>query len=80
MIRSLAGVREQPASYAAGIGCGTGPVPLLTTASAGDHCIATMARLEASEVVPRLIPNGDNGTHHFLPGRGKKLIGLVLRV
>lgn len=28
---------------------------------------------DGSQVMPRPIPNGDAGTHHFLPGRGKEV-------
>jgi hypothetical protein len=32
-----------------------------------------LARDEGSTVPPNPIPFGDNGTHHFLPGRGKEV-------
>jgi hypothetical protein len=43
-----------------GAGLVTSPTPVL----AGD---------EGSTVPPNPIPFGDNGTHHFLPGRGKEV-------
>ena len=58
---------------AASFGWAVGLPPLLTSASARDLSALTVARLEESQVAPRPIPNGDNATHHFLPGRGKEV-------
>ena len=58
---------------AASFGWSVGLPPLLIGASAHDLSTVGMARLEESLVAPRPIPNGDNNTHHFLPGRGKEV-------
>lgn len=58
---------------AASFGWTIGRPPLVTSAFARDLSALSLARLEESQVAPRPIPNGDSGTHHFLPGRGKEV-------
>jgi hypothetical protein len=58
---------------AASFGSAVGLPSLRTSAPAWDMSGLSLARFEESQVAPRPIPNGDHETHHFLPGRGKKV-------
>ena len=58
---------------AAGLGWGGGMVSLAGAASAISLPSLALADDEGSLVEPVPIPNGDGGTHHFLPGRGKEV-------
>src|SRR5262245_47611157 len=58
---------------AAGLGWGRGVVPLAGAVSAISLPGLALADDGGSLVAPRPIPNGDGGTHHFLPGRGKEV-------
>jgi hypothetical protein len=58
---------------AAGVGWGRGLASLAGAASAIGLPSLAVADDAGSQVAPRPIPNGDFGTHHFLPGRGKEV-------
>lgn len=58
---------------AAGFGWEVGLAPLLGTGAALAFPTVVSADDDGSQVMPRPIPNGDAGTHHFLPGRGKEV-------
>jgi hypothetical protein len=58
---------------AVGLGWGGGLPPLLGAGTALAVPTLALADDGGSQVEPRPIPNGDAGTHHFLPGRGKEV-------
>lgn len=58
---------------AAGLGWGRGMVSMLGATAAISLPSFALADDEDSLVAPVPIPNGDAGTHHFLPGRGKEV-------
>jgi hypothetical protein len=58
---------------AAGLGWGGGMASLAGVASAISLPSLALADDEGTLVEPMPIPNGDAGTHHFLPGRGKEV-------
>jgi len=57
----------------AGLGWQGGLAPMLGAGAALAFPAAALADDDGSQVMPRPIPNGDAGTHHFLPGRGKEV-------
>ena len=61
------------AAGGAGLGWAAGLPPVLGAGTALAFPTLALADDDGSQVEPRPIPNGDGGTHHFLPGRGKEV-------